>query len=81
MKTVGVNSPYECKSHSLRHMKNLGATAKEVRDYLNRLTEIKKNIKFPMNLDIDEGLYTVMDGDGKPVITLTEDVYKVFQEL
>lgn len=62
-------------------MKNLGATAKEVRDYLNRLTEIKKNIKFPMNLDIDEGLYTVMDGDGKPVITLTEDVYKVFQEL
>ena len=56
-------------------------TSKEVRDYLNHLTQLKQSIKFPMSLEIDEGLYNVFDGEGKPVATFSEEVYKVFQEL
>lgn len=57
------------------------ATAREVRDYLNHLTKLKSSIKFPMSMEEDEGLYTVFDGDGKPVATFSERLYKIFQEL
>lgn len=56
-------------------------TAKEVRDYLNYLTKFKKEIKFPMSLEIDDGLYIIYDGDNKPVAYMSKKVYDLFQEL
>jgi hypothetical protein len=56
-------------------------TAKEVRDYLNHLTELKKGIKFPMNLEIEDGLYHINDGSGNRVASFSKEVYDVFQEL
>lgn len=63
-------------------MKEYLATAKQVRDFLNHLTELKKSIKFPMSLEIeDDILYKVFDGDGKPVAVFSKNTYDIFQEL
>jgi len=56
-------------------------TAKEVKDYLNYLSDLKKSIKFPMSLEIDDSLYKIFDGDGRIIVTFSKEVYEIFQEL
>lgn len=57
------------------------SNVKNVRDYLNHLTDIKKSAKWPISLEIEDGLYNIFDGDGQPVVSLSEELYKMFQEL
>lgn len=54
---------------------------KDVLYYLNHLKKLKQSIVPPQSLEIDEGLYHIFDGDGKPVAIFSEDVYKLFQEI
>ena len=56
-------------------------TAKDVRDYLNYLTKLKKSIKWPQSLEIEENLYHVLDGEGKRIVTFSKPIYDIFQEL
>ena len=57
------------------------SNSKDVRDFLNHLTELKKSIKYPINLEIDDMLYNIFDGDGKKVAMFTKEIYDIFQEL
>ena len=59
----------------------LEKTAKDVRDYLNYLTELKKKTIPPINLEIDGALYHLNDGVGNRILTLSKQIYEVFQEL
>jgi len=56
-------------------------TAKDIRDYLNYLTDLKSKILFPISLDVDGPLYHVQDGSGTRVATFSKKMYDVFQEL
>jgi len=56
-------------------------TYAQVRDYLNQLTELKKKIEPPISLEIDDNLYKLYDGLGKPAVILSKAVYEIFNEL
>lgn len=59
----------------------MNVSAKEIRDYLNYITKFKKQIKFPMSLEIDGPLYKIFDGDNKPVLICSKQVYELLQEM
>lgn len=59
-------------------------TAAQIRDYLINLTSCKKEIKYPEleieKLDNGQSLYHI-SSDGKRRLSLSEDNYKIYQEL
>ena len=57
------------------------ATYKDVQNYLNHLSETKSNMVKPVNLEIDDNLFHINDGNGIRVLTLDKTLYNIFNEL
>jgi hypothetical protein len=58
-----------------------GKTARDVFEYLKHLIEVKTSIKYPeLEIDSENNLYHISD-EGKRVISLSEENYKIYQEL
>jgi len=60
---------------------NENICARDIKNYLNHLSQLKNNAKPPISLEIKDGLYHVMDGDGIPVLLCSKKIYDIFQEL
>jgi hypothetical protein len=58
-----------------------GKTARDVYEYLKHLVEVKSSITYPeLEIDKENKLFHISD-EGKRVISLTEENYKIYQEL
>ncbi len=56
-------------------------TAGEVLDYLQHLKNVKKSIKYPeLEIDKEQNIYHISN-EGIRVISLSEENYKIYQEL
>ena len=53
-------------------------TSADVRLYLNRLSEIKDKTG---KVEKQDGLYIIFDKENLPLLTCTEQIYKIFEEL
>ena len=58
------------------------ATAKDIKNYLNHLSELKNTTEKPISLEIeDDNLYHLIDGHGQRFLSCTKEIYNIFQEL
>ena len=60
---------------------NKMTNSQNVLDYLNHLKNIKKSIGPNYTYFEDEGLFTILDKENIPKISLSKKLFDIFQEL